>query len=319
MIYLSVFVLLFALELTYFRIAKKFNIVDRPNSRSSHEEVTLRGGGIIFYFAILLYFVIANFSFPYFVLGLTALAAVSFLDDLYSLSNKIRLSIQFVAVLFLAIELGIISMEWYFLLILFVFVVGVINACNFMDGINGITAAFSLSVVGLLIIVNLNEAFIDQRFLYFVLLSIIVFAFFNFRIRARCFAGDVGSVAIAYIMLFMIGCLVIKTNQLIYLLFLTVYGIDTIWTILQRLINKENIFDAHRSHLYQYLANEAGYNKLLISFSYGVIQFIIGLFVIFIANCDTNIQILFTVILLAIMSTFYLKFKKFIVLRYVKR
>src|SRR5690606_13748479 len=122
--------------------------------------------------------------------------------------------------------------------------------------------------------------FIDQRLLIFSFVSVLVFSYFNFRKRAKTFAGDVGSVSIAYILLFSLGALILKTGNLIYLLFLTVYGIDAVWTIVQRMILKENIFEAHRSHLYQYLGNEAGFNKLIISFLYGFIQFIIGLSVI---------------------------------------
>src|SRR5690606_35642864 len=145
-----VFFVLFVVELLYFRIADRFNIIDKPNERSSHTAVTLRGGGVIFYIAALLYFILSGFPYPWFFLGLTLMAVVSFIDDIVTLSNKIRLFIHFASVLLMAYQLDVFEMPWYYLLVTFVVVVGVINAYNFMDGINGITACYSLSVGGLL-------------------------------------------------------------------------------------------------------------------------------------------------------------------------
>src|SRR5690606_26011636 len=195
----------------------------------------------------------------------------------------------------------------------FVIVVGIINAYNFMDGINGITASYSISVGALLMIINQKEAFIDQDLLAYTLIGVLVFSFFNFRTKAKCFAGDVGSVAIAYILLFALGALILKTGNLIYLLLLSVYGIDTIWTIFRRIYLRENIFEAHRSHLYQFLGNEVGVNKLLVSFLYGVIQFLIGLSVMYVSGRDASVQWLFSLLLLGGLSMVYLIVKSWVV------
>lgn len=317
MIYLLVFIALFILELLYFKIADRFNIIDKPNERSSHTSITLRGGGIIFYLGALAYFMLSGFQYPWFFLGLTLMTVVSFADDIITLSNKIRLLVHFTSVLLMAYQLELFSMPWYFLLIAFVVVVGVINAYNFMDGINGITACYSLAVGGLLMMVNAQVGFIAQDLLAYTMLGILVFAFFNFRNKAKCFAGDVGSVAIAFILLFALAALIIKTQNLIYILFLTVYGIDSVWTILRRLAKKENIFQAHRSHFYQYLGNEAGANKLLISFLYGVLQFGIGYAVILVADQSLNTQILFSIALLLGLSASYVLAKSYVIKKYV--
>src|SRR5690606_3159136 len=287
--YVVLFILLFVLELLYFKVADKYNIIDKPNLRSSHTSITLRGGGIIFYFGAIAYFIYSGYQYPWFFLGLTLMTLISFLDDILTLSNKVRLLIHFGSVLLMAYQLDVFSLSWYYLLITFVVVVGVINAYNFMDGINGITACYSISVAILLMLVNSKIYFIDQRLLSYSLIAILVFGFFNFRSKAKTFAGDVGAVAIAFILLFALGALIIKTGNLIYILFLTVYGIDAVWTIIRRISLKENIFEAHRSHLYQYLGNEAGINKLLISFLYGFTQFIIGMSVIWVSNYDLSI------------------------------
>ncbi|WP_313264654.1 glycosyltransferase family 4 protein [Sphingobacterium sp.] len=316
MFYTLVVFSLFLIEIIYFKIAERFDIIDKPNERSSHALVTLRGGGVIFYFGVLIYFFVSGFQYPWFFLGLSMMTLISFLDDIYTLSNKIRLLVHFVSVLLMAFQLEVFSMPWYYLIVTFIIIVGVINAYNFMDGINGITASYSLSVGILLIWTNTKYHFIDQDLLVCSMLGVLVFAFFNFREKAKCFAGDVGSVSIAFIILFALGLLIIESGNLIYILFLIVYGVDTIWTIIGRLIKRENIFKAHRSHLYQYLGNEAKINKLLISFLYGLIQFVIGGLVIFYANKDLNSQLIFSVVLILSMSTFYLVLKNYVIRKY---
>lgn len=318
MSYLFVFILLFILELIYFKIADRFNIIDKPNERSSHSSITLRGGGIIFYFGSLIYFVTSDFQYPLFFLGLTMMTLISFLDDIFTLSNKIRLLIHFSSVLLMAYQLELFDMPWYYLLIGFIVVVGVINAYNFMDGINGITACYSLAVGGLLLLANQKLHFIAQDLLIYTLLGVAVFTFFNFRTKAKCFAGDVGAVAIAYTLLFVLGTLILSTGNLIYILFLVVYGVDAVWTIVRRLYRKENIFEAHRSHLYQYLGNEAGVNKLLISFLYGIVQFGIGIMVISYSTKSLEIQLYFSVGILICLSVIYILIKTYVLKKFVK-
>jgi len=301
----------------YFKIADKFNIIDKPNQRSSHSTITLRGGGIIFYIAILIFFIQSGFSYPWFMLGLTLMATISFLDDIVEISTRLRLAVHFSSVLLMAFQMGIFSPPWYYIIVTFVIVVGVINAYNFMDGINGITALYSLVVCGLLYYVNQTVQFIAQDFLIYTLMGILVFAFFNFRNKAKCFAGDVGSVGIAYILLFALGTLIFKTGDFIYILFLAVYGVDAIWSIVRRLYLGENIMEGHRTHLYQYLANEAGYNRLLISGMYGALQLILGIAVIYFAQFDGKIKWFFAVLIVVSLSAVYLALKNYIIRQYV--
>lgn len=318
MTYIFALISLLILELLYFKVADRFNIIDKPNERSSHSTITLRGGGLVFYFGALIYFIYSDFQYPWFFLGLTLMTLVSFLDDIFTLSNKIRLIIHFSSVLLMAYQLDLFDMPWYYLLIGFIVAVGVINAYNFMDGINGITACYSLAVGALLMIVNQQQHFIAQDLLIFSLLGVLVFTFFNFRTKAKCFAGDVGSVAIAFILLFALGMLILHADNLIYILFLAVYGVDAVWTIVRRLLRKENIFKAHRSHLYQFMGNEAQVNKLLISFLYGLIQFGIGYLVIQFATQTLQVQLIFSTVLIIILSVIYLLLKTYIIKKYVK-
>ena len=298
MLYLIVFIGLFLLELLYFKIAGKYNIIDKPNERSSHTKITLRGGGVIFYFGVLAFFISSGFQYPWFFLGLTLITFISFLDDIYSLSNKIRIAVQLTSMLLMFYEVHLFGFPIWVALVALIFCVGIKNAYNFMDGINGITVANSVAILILLGIANNSIGFVNQDIIYFSIIACLVFGFFNFRRKAKTFAGDVGAVAIAFIILFLLLLLMIKTENLIYCLFLFVYGIDSVMTIIHRIRKKENIFEAHRSHLYQYLANEAKVNPLLVSGIYAFIQVLVGLLVMYMSNFDWRIQLVFFVMML---------------------
>ena len=264
-----IIILLFVLELLYFQIANHFNIIDKPNLRSSHTHITLRGGGIIFLLGIWLYSIFYGFQYPWFLAGLTAIAGISFVDDVRSVPNRVRLLIHFAAMLLLFQEFGILNLEsWWMILLGLIFCVGIINAYNFMDGINGITGGYSLAVLLPLYYLNRELDFVDPNFLLVVLFSVLVFNFYNFRTRARCFAGDVGSVGIAFIILFALGRLILQTGDFSYLLFLMVYGVDSVLTIVHRLLLHENIGEAHRKHVYQLMANELRIPHVVVSSVY---------------------------------------------------
>ena len=273
MYYLIILVLLFLAELFYFRIADKCNIIDKPNERSSHTRITLRGGGIIFYFGVLTYFLTSHFEYPWFMLALTLITFISFVDDIRSTSQVLRLVFHFSAMALMFYQWGLFSLPWWTLLVALIVCTGIINAYNFMDGINGITGGYSLVV--LVALAYINEAvvpFVEQGFILTVLCSVVVFNFFNFRKRAKCFAGDVGSVCIAFVLLFFIGKLVIRTEDFSWIILLAVYGVDSVLTIIHRLMLHENIGLPHRKHLYQIMANELKIPHMVVSSVYMLVQ-----------------------------------------------
>ena len=317
--YFAVFLVLFVLELLYFRIADKFNIIDKPNHRSSHTQITLRGGGIIFPIAFVLYFVMsAAYRKDYFLpedywsfgLGLLALSTISFLDDILDLSSKLRLLFHFVVVTLLIYFLGLFtSAPIWFIPLVYIFVIGVLNAYNFMDGINGITGVYSL--VMLLTFYYINQygvTFTDAHFIIYPILASLVFLFFNFRKKAKCFAGDVGSMSIAFWVLALLGLLMVKTEDFTYLLFIAVYGIEVISTILQRIKLKENIFEAHRHHLYQLLVNQMKWSHLLVSTMYGVIQLLINFSIIYwkLNFVEGILYLIFPTLIMYVLAKFYI-------------
>ena len=276
MYYLIILVLLFLAELFYFKVADKYNIIDKPNERSSHTRITLRGGGVIFYFGALVYFLTSGFEYPWFMLALTFVAIISFIDDIRSTSRKLRLVFHFSAMALMFYQWGLFSLSWWWIIIALIICIGIINAYNFMDGINGITGGYSLVV--LLSLAYINEEvtpFVEQDLIYTVIMSVLVFCFFNFRKKARCFAGDVGSVSIAFILLFLLGKLIIQTGDFSWIILLSVYGVDSVLTIFHRLMLHENIGLPHRKHLYQLMANELRIPHVAVSVIYMVLQFLI--------------------------------------------
>lgn len=315
--YLIIFGVLFLAMLLYIRIADRFNIIDKPNQRSSHNKITIRGGGVIFYLGALIWFVWSDFSYPWFFVGLSAITVVSFLDDVFTLSNRVRISVHLISVLMMIYELGAFDLHWFILPIALIIAIGTINAYNFMDGINGITAMYSFAVLLSLWLANQQIAFIDDRLLYCTAIANGVFAFFNFRQRAKCFAGDVGSVSMCFILLFAVLGLIFATGNPIYMLFFVVYGVDSVLTIIHRLMKRENIFKAHRSHLYQYLANEANGNRLVISTMYGLLQALIGWGVIQVVKKGEATQVIFAISVLMVLGVIYILLKAHLYRKYL--
>ena len=306
MIYILLFTILFVVELSYFRIADRFNIIDKPNLRSSHTQITLRGGGVIFYFGILIYFIVAGFQYPWFFAGLTLISAISFADDLKPQSSKLRLIIHLLAMICMFYQWDLFNLPWFYTIISLILCIGILNAYNFMDGINGITGGYSLVVAGAFWYINSYQiSFIDNQLIYILILSLLVFNFFNFRKKAKCFAGDVGSVSIAFILIFILGKLVIKTSDFSYLIFLVVYGVDSILTIIHRLFLKENIFEPHRKHLFQLMANELKMSHLLVSSIYMLLQTLIILGFLFV-----EMKYLYLAVLIVVLSLLYISIKR---------
>jgi len=300
------FLTILAAQLLYFRIANHFNIIDKPNERSSHSSITLRGGGIVFYIGVLLFFVVEGFSYPWFFGGLTLITLISFADDLKPQSSKLRLSVHFVAMLLMFNQLGLYQTPWYFTLIALVFCTGVLNAYNFMDGINGITGGYSMVVIGALWYINTYQvAFVNNDLIYILLMALLVFNFFNFRKKAKCFAGDVGAISIAFIIVFMMGLLILKTKDISYIVLHGLYGVDAILTIIHRLMLKENIFLPHRKYLYQIMANELKVPHVVVSSIYCALQGVIAIGLIL-----TEHRYWFAFGVIVVLSTFYMIFMK---------
>ena len=285
-LYLIIAVLLIAAELLYFRIANHFNIIDRPNERSSHSSIVLRGGGIVFTLSVIVWAVVmavqGNDIVPYlpFVGGLVLIAGVSFWDDVHSLPDSVRLVAQFMAMALMFWSMGIMHWDmWWIVPLALIVCVGAMNIINFMDGINGITAGYALAVLVPLLLLNRRMGFVEGSYLVVAIIGVLVFCFFNFRPKgkAKCFAGDVGSIGIAFVLLFAIGRLIVQTGDVTYLTLLLVYGVDGCCTIIHRIMLHENLGQAHRKHAYQLMANELGMSHVVVSLLYMLMQLVVSL------------------------------------------
>lgn len=313
MVYCVLFVLLLLAELVYFKIADKFNIIDKPNERSSHSSTVLRGGGIIFLIGAWLWSAFFGFPYPWFLAGLTLVAGISFVDDIHSLPDSVRLLVQFVAAAMAFYQMDILHWDmWWMVILALIVYVGITNVYNFMDGINGITAGYSLAVLVPMLLLNGQGAFVESSLIVVSILSVLVFCIFNFRPKgkAKCFAGDVGSIGIAFILLFILGTIIFKTGDITYLLLLVVYGIDACLTIVHRIMLHENLGEAHRKHVYQLMANELKIGHVKVTSLYMALQLVISLVFIYVIPDTILAHWIYLVAVCAVLIVVYVLFKK---------
>ncbi len=315
-----VLALLVVAELVYFRIADKFNIIDKPNNRSSHSKIVLRGGGIIFAIGTVIWAVMLAvtgrmdelmMNLP-FIGGLLMVAVISFVDDVHPLPDSVRLVVQFAAMFLMFWNLDILHLEmWWVVVLALIVCVGITNVYNFMDGINGITGGYSFAVLLSLLLVQ-GRGFEDSALIVTVLLADLVFCFFNFRPknRAKCFAGDVGSISIAFIILYVLGKIIVGTGDITWLIFLIVYGVDACFTIIHRIMLHENLGQAHRKHAYQLMANELGVSHISVSLLYMGLQLAISLVFIFVIPDTVVAHWAYLVAVLVILAVGYVVFTK---------
>ena len=325
--YLIIAAILLVAELAYFKIADHFNIIDKPNERSSHSTIVLRGGGIIFSLSMIVWAILIVVkgnpiaSYLPFLCGLVLICGISFWDDVHSLPDSVRLVAQFIAtgLMFWSIAMGsdlMIGLPWYWLVALgvvaLIVFVGATDVINFMDGINGITAGYALAVLVPLVLLNRSMMFIDESYLIIPILGVLVFSFFNFRPKgkAKCFAGDVGSIGIAFIMLFAIGSLIAKTADVTWLVFLIVYGIDGCCTIVHRIMLHEHLGEAHRKHAYQLMANELKMSHVVVSSIYMVMQLVISLVMVYLVPCSALWHWVYLVAVAVVLALGYVVFMK---------
>ena len=329
--YVAIAIILLIAELVYFNIADHFNIIDKPNQRSSHTKIVLRGGGIIFLIGAWVWSAFFGFQYPWFLAAVTLAAGVSFIDDIHSLPDSVRLVVQFVAMGLMSYQLDMIHANlWWAVILALIVCVGATNIYNFMDGINGITAGYSLAVLVPLLALNEMSGgpsttstssvtssgtagqFIETSFIVVTILSVLVFSYFNFRPKnkAKCFAGDVGSVGIAFILLFMIGSLIMKTGDITWLIFLIVYGVDGCCTIVHRIMLHEHLGEAHRKHAYQIMANELGMSHVVVSLIYMAIQLVISLGMVYLIPNTVGAHWIYLIVVGIVLVAAYVLFMK---------
>lgn len=302
--YLIIVLTLFVSLQIYRVIARRHNIVDNPSERSSHSVPVIRGGGIIFYIAIIIFFIVSGFKFHYFFMGLSVIAIVSFIDDIYTLSPKIRLPFQFIGVFLLLLEAGLLENPYMFLAI--IPAVGFINVYNFMDGINGITVLYTALALFSFLVLNRFENIVDNNILIIPLIACVFFSYYNLRQKAKIFAGDIGSISAAMIVLYLTIFFMTKLFSPVIILIVGVYLVDAGLTILLRLFLKEKIYMPHRHHIYQKLVDLKKWSHIQVSLLYTAIQLTINVIVLFSFKSSLNNQLLIIFISFFVLSLLYL-------------
>lgn len=310
MVYILIFIVLIAAELMYFKIADRFNIIDKPNQRSSHTRIVLRGGGIIFTIALWIWSIWYGFQYPWLLAGVTLAAGISFVDDIHSLPDSLRLVVQFASMFMVFQEVGLLQWDmWWIVACALIACVGATNIYNFMDGINGITGGYSLAMLIPLFLLNRKYAFMEESLLIVVGLSLLVFCLFNFRKKAKCFAGDVGSIGIALILTFCMARLMMVTGDVAWIVFFLIYGVDGILTICHRIMLHENLGQAHRKHAYQLMANELKIPHVVVSTIYMVLQLAVSLIAIYVIPDTVAAHWAYLVCSALVMGVAYILFK----------
>ena len=260
--------IIFVYVIAFFAL-QKWQWLDMPNTRSSHQSVTLRGLGIAFLPIVVLAWMLQYLTgwqcIGILFAGFTGLAA-----DFEWMPPLHRLLLYVIAsILFLSGSSWFGYQGWWLFFILSGLLIW-INLFNFMDGINGMMAISTLvSLITFLMLPELNE-YVD--FILMMIALITSYAFFNLRKTALAFAGDVGSVVLSICLALPMLLAISKSGKWWYLMFFGLYITDAGFTLLKRLFKGYNVLKPHRTHLYEYLANEAGMPHLKISIAYGAVQ-----------------------------------------------
>ncbi len=297
------------------RLADRYGFHAHPNGRSSHGKPTVTGMGIIILLAFTIYLFWQPTLPPLFALGFLVISVVSFLDDIFFLKHSFRLMVQFICLALMVSELPFQSsgIEAIALAIAaIIFGIGVINAYNFMDGLNGMLVLHCVLVLGSMLYINATytdaagapKPFVDSNFILSIMIPMVVFAFFNIRRTALAFIGDVGAIGISFIILFLMYRLLLTTGNYTYLLLFSVFGADAGLTVCYKLILRENIFVPHRDFIFKRLVHVAKLSHLRTSFYFFIAQAVINVFIIVSLpahpKLSTQLSILFIVVIVLV-------------------
>ncbi len=313
-------VFLLALFLLYFFTARHFKILDYPNERSSHRKPTIIGAGILFPLTVLLWLAFYDLHHTWFITGLMLISVISLWDDIIGVKAHRRVFMHFISAGLLLISTGGFDMQWYLIIIAWLLVVGYVNAGNFMDGINGMTAFYHLVMIGSFLFLGYAEdllpavllpdsvlhlsAFIPGKLPGLLFISLVVFAFFNARKHALVFAGDVGSISISFIVAWLMITLMRGTANFYWILFISTYAIDTIYTIIVRLCRNKNPLEAHRQHLHHLLVDRRKRPHLTVSLAYALVQLITNSLTIWLILTESMRFPIFLVIVMVLVGLY---------------
>ncbi len=294
-----------AIEWIYYAIARTYQ-------RDQSSPVV--GGGFIYWMSIVILYCTLYLVVPWkdkvWVIGLTLLAFTCWYDDIRPLPVMPRIIIQLLAVASLICQLCCLhscAWPWWVVILGAILAIWQLNAWNFMDGINGITGTMAIAVAIPLIVcapISIkDETFLNLAIGLIVICASLAFLIFNFRNKAKCFAGDVGSVSIAFILMFLWGNILVVNHNWWTIVFFAVYLVDAGLTLLLRVLKHENVFRPHRKHAYQQLVYRYGWNPLIVSTLYALIQ--LGLSIIAISISSLSLKYVYVGLVFLALSVLY--------------
>lgn len=305
--YIIITIALILSALLYIKLALKLKIVDRPNYRSSHTKPTIRGGGILFLFGLLFFWIMNGFQYSYFIFGTVFIGVLSFIDDVKTLSAKIRWPFQLIAVILMFYQVGLEHFPLWSYLPLLVLAVGFINLFNFLDGINGITGFSSLVTLAGFYYINQDYQVVDNSILIILALSVIIFGFFNFRKKAVMFAGDVGSITMGMVIFYLGIEFIIATQSPLIICLYMVFGADSTLTLLYRVLKREKLSEAHRNHIYQKLVDHFKISHLRVSLYYTALQLLVSSVSIYLMyNIDIKYHFVIGLVISFVLTAIYI-------------
>lgn len=294
----------------YIRLARKFRWLDIPNERSSHNRPTLLSAGWIILLTMVIGSMILELKAPLILIALSIGGITGFIDDRIHLNASIRALFYGIALLILLYILSQMNLlqSGLWLLIILPVGLGTVNAYNFMDGINGITVLYSILFLLTYSILPAIETTSIQPLIHSALIGCVVFSVLNLRPKAIAFMGDIGSVSLGLLIVFLLLHAILQSGSIVYLMMVLVYGIDTVITIAERLLRRQNIFSAHRQHLYQQLCIQLNWSHLRTALIFASIQLLINLIMVYslLNHFNGNLIFLMTAI---VFGSFYLWLK----------
>jgi len=264
--------------------ALKKNIIDNPNERSSHTIPTPRGGGVSIVITFLSFLVLLMFTQHLAIsTGLILLcsgfgiAVLGFLDDHGHINSMLRLAIHFIIAIAVVFALGGFSevalfnetlhLGWFANIIAVLFPVWLLNLYNFMDGINGIASVEAITTtISLSIIYLLFSSSLSIELLLTLAACVFGFMLWNFP-KARIFMGDAGSGFLG-MTLGVLALMALKVDTALFcawIICLGVFVVDATFTLIRRVTNGHKMYDAHRSHAYQYASRRYGHTIVTIT------------------------------------------------------
>ena len=285
------------------------NLLDEPCERSAHSTPTPTGGGLAIVLTTLLLLVLTTFlvtpgelsiSILVYVVAGATLAVIGWIDDFRDLSIRLRLAFHIFAALAILLAtgggsqtidvplVGSLNLAAVAILINFVWLVGFINAFNFMDGIDGIATMQAIVASLGWLLLPIENRVIDWLALL-ICFSALGFLFMNWH-PARIFMGDTGSTFLGLTLAafpFLINAKTADPNVFIVgIMFVAPFVFDAGFTFVRRLLNGENVLQAHQTHLYQRLV-KSGLSHAVVTTLYGALGAIcVGLGTLYYAGSD---------------------------------